>query len=310
MLAQGSAVRVSAAEYTRWLDELCAGAARQDPQGLGRARQVTADDASGGSLVIPVVQLRQRRAAAAAGARLGRGQPRRCITPRTSRRIISTWRRTPGCATASRPMRSSTSARTARSSGSTARTSGCPNEDAPDALIADLPDLYIYNVDVVGEGLVARRRGMATLVDHMVPPFKKGGLYRRARGAQRDDQRLRHATCTRIRSWPRRVGEADSRAGHRARHCQGPRASICRSRRASTTRSCTRFRTICSSSRARTFRTGCTPSAACRRRRCATAPSTPSSASDRSLLPKQRQGARRRRWNGASSRPARASSTA
>ena len=49
-------------------------------------------------------------------------------------------------------------------------------EDAPDALIADLPDLYIYNVDVVGEGLVARRRGMATLVDHMVPPFKKGGL--------------------------------------------------------------------------------------------------------------------------------------
>ena len=40
-----------------------------------------------------------------------------------------------------------------------------------------MPDIYIYNVDVVGEGLVARRRGMATLVDHMVPPFKKGGLY-------------------------------------------------------------------------------------------------------------------------------------
>ncbi len=30
---------------------------------------------------------------------------------------------------------------------------------------------------MVGEGLVARRRGMATLIDHMVPPFKKGGLY-------------------------------------------------------------------------------------------------------------------------------------
>jgi len=51
------------------------------------------------------------------------------------------------------------------------------NDDAPDALIADLPHLYIYNVDVVGEGLVARRRSMAALVDHMVPPFKKGGLY-------------------------------------------------------------------------------------------------------------------------------------
>lgn len=55
---------------------------------------------------------------------------------------------------------------------------GLSEEDAPDALIADLPDLYIYNVDVVGEGLVARRRGEATLVDHMVPPFVKGGLYK------------------------------------------------------------------------------------------------------------------------------------
>jgi cobaltochelatase CobN len=54
---------------------------------------------------------------------------------------------------------------------------GLSSEDAPDALIADMPDIYVYNVDVVGEGLVARRRGMATLVDHMVPPFKAGGLY-------------------------------------------------------------------------------------------------------------------------------------
>ena len=54
---------------------------------------------------------------------------------------------------------------------------GLSEEDASDALIADLPHLYIYNVDVVGEGLVARRRGMAALVDHMVPPFVKGGLY-------------------------------------------------------------------------------------------------------------------------------------
>jgi cobaltochelatase CobN len=54
---------------------------------------------------------------------------------------------------------------------------GLSPDDAPDALIGDLPHLYIYNVDVVGEGLVARRRSMATLVDHMVPPFRKGGLY-------------------------------------------------------------------------------------------------------------------------------------
>ena len=54
---------------------------------------------------------------------------------------------------------------------------GQSREDAADALLGKLPDLYIYNVDVVGEGLVARRRGMATLVDHMVPPFTEGGLY-------------------------------------------------------------------------------------------------------------------------------------
>src|SRR5690606_10892764 len=48
---------------------------------------------------------------------------------------------------------------------------GLSAADASDALIADLPDIYVYNVDVVGEGLVARRRGAASLVDHMVPSF-------------------------------------------------------------------------------------------------------------------------------------------
>jgi cobaltochelatase CobN len=56
------------------------------------------------------------------------------------------------------------------------RDAGLGEDDAPDALIADLPHAYVYNVDVVGEGLVARRRGMATLVDHMVPPFKQSAL--------------------------------------------------------------------------------------------------------------------------------------
>jgi cobaltochelatase CobN len=55
------------------------------------------------------------------------------------------------------------------------KDAGLTPEDAPDALIAELPNLYIYNVDVVGEGLVARRRSAATLVDHMVPPFRKAG---------------------------------------------------------------------------------------------------------------------------------------
>lgn len=55
---------------------------------------------------------------------------------------------------------------------------GLVESDAPEALIADIPNIYPYNVDVVGEGLVAKRRGMAVIVDHMIPPLKKGGLYK------------------------------------------------------------------------------------------------------------------------------------
>jgi cobaltochelatase CobN len=54
---------------------------------------------------------------------------------------------------------------------------GLTESDAPDLMIDELPDVYVYNVDVVGEGLVAKRRGGAHLIDHMVPPLKKGGLY-------------------------------------------------------------------------------------------------------------------------------------
>ncbi len=57
------------------------------------------------------------------------------------------------------------------------KDTGLSDADAPEALISDIPHFYVYNVDVVGEGLVARRRSAATLIDHMVPPFVKGGIY-------------------------------------------------------------------------------------------------------------------------------------
>jgi cobaltochelatase CobN len=57
------------------------------------------------------------------------------------------------------------------------KSMGLTESDAPDLMIAELPNIYLYNVDVVGEGLVAKRRGMASIVDHMIPPLKKGGLY-------------------------------------------------------------------------------------------------------------------------------------
>ena len=99
---------------------------------------------------------------------------------------------------------------------------GLTSEDAPDALIADLPNLYVYNVDVVGEGLVARRRGMATLLDHMVPPFRKGGAVAGADFAQRERQRLPRQRAQQC-GVGQCVSRADPRPGRRARYRQGPR---------------------------------------------------------------------------------------
>ncbi len=49
----------------------------------------------------------------------------------------------------------------------------CP----PEVLIGDIPSLYPYIVDDVGEGIQAKRRGRGVVIDHAVPPFKQGGEY-------------------------------------------------------------------------------------------------------------------------------------
>lgn len=54
-----------------------------------------------------------------------------------------------------------------------ALSSSCP----PHVLITDIPSLYPYIVDDVGEGIQAKRRGSAVIVDHLIPAVKEGGLY-------------------------------------------------------------------------------------------------------------------------------------
>ncbi|GBC62547.1 magnesium chelatase [Desulfonema ishimotonii] len=49
----------------------------------------------------------------------------------------------------------------------------CP----PEVLIGDIPNIYPYIVDDVGEGIQAKRRGRGVIIDHAVPPFKRGGVY-------------------------------------------------------------------------------------------------------------------------------------
>ncbi|MBU1056042.1 MAG: cobaltochelatase subunit CobN [Proteobacteria bacterium] len=52
-------------------------------------------------------------------------------------------------------------------------SASCP----PEVLIGDIPSLYPYIVDDVGEGIQAKRRGRGVIIDHATPPFKKGGDY-------------------------------------------------------------------------------------------------------------------------------------
>lgn len=47
----------------------------------------------------------------------------------------------------------------------------------PDACIGSLPNLYIYNADNPPEGTIAKRRALATIVDHMQTTYIQSGLY-------------------------------------------------------------------------------------------------------------------------------------
>jgi cobaltochelatase CobN len=56
---------------------------------------------------------------------------------------------------------------------------GMGDVDYPIALIDDLPSVYPYIVDGVGEGIQAKRRGLAVMVDHLTPPLDSTELYDR-----------------------------------------------------------------------------------------------------------------------------------
>ena len=54
---------------------------------------------------------------------------------------------------------------------------GLSEECFPDVVTGTLPFLYLYNSDNPAEGTTAKRRGYATLIDHMQAALTKGGLY-------------------------------------------------------------------------------------------------------------------------------------
>jgi magnesium chelatase subunit H len=48
----------------------------------------------------------------------------------------------------------------------------------PDRLINDLPNFYLYAANNPSEGMLAKRRGLATLISHLTPPVGAAGLYK------------------------------------------------------------------------------------------------------------------------------------
>jgi len=57
------------------------------------------------------------------------------------------------------------------------RSAGLGEDDWPDALIGNLPDIYPYIVNNPGEATQAKRRGYAVTIGHLTPPMIKPQLY-------------------------------------------------------------------------------------------------------------------------------------
>ena len=179
MLAHGSAVRVSLSVYRRWLDRL-APALRSKVVADWGEPEATTLMASDQSVIIPVVQYGNVALLPQPARGWGENDEQLYhaddLAPHHQYVATYAWlgaETDAGGFGADAVIHLGTHGTLEWLDG---KDIGLSAADAPDALIADLPDLYVYNVDVVGEGLVARRRGMATLVDHMVPPFTKSEL--------------------------------------------------------------------------------------------------------------------------------------
>lgn len=57
------------------------------------------------------------------------------------------------------------------------RSVGLLEDDYPRLIAGDIPGIYPYIVDGVGEGIQAKRRGLAVMVDHLTPPLEHTPLY-------------------------------------------------------------------------------------------------------------------------------------
>ena len=64
--------------------------------------------------------------------------------------------------------------------------------DWSDVLVGDMPHFYIYTINNIGEGIIAKRRSYATLVTHLTAPFMQSELYDDLRILKDRIHRLEH----------------------------------------------------------------------------------------------------------------------
>ena len=57
------------------------------------------------------------------------------------------------------------------------RRAALGDDDYSNLIVGDLPSIYPYIVDGVGEGIQAKRRGLAVMIDHLTPPLAATALY-------------------------------------------------------------------------------------------------------------------------------------
>lgn len=57
------------------------------------------------------------------------------------------------------------------------KNAGLNNSCYPDIALGDLPNIYPYLITITGEGIQAKRRGAACLIEHLPPPMTDAGVY-------------------------------------------------------------------------------------------------------------------------------------
>ncbi|WDP91028.1 MAG: cobaltochelatase subunit CobN [Desulfobacter sp.] len=57
------------------------------------------------------------------------------------------------------------------------KQAGLSRSCSPEVLIQDIPNIYPYVMDDIGEGVQAKRRGRGVIIDYLIPPMKKAGSY-------------------------------------------------------------------------------------------------------------------------------------